>query len=85
MLNSRTDQSVTREDVLCTMRYQGNEDQDLLTLMDDLEIIGNCFFTMAMHFKTLRALICNPKVYGEKSAMANGADSQLKSNQVSKT
>ena len=85
MLNSRTDQSITREDVLRTMRYHATEDEDVLTLMDDLEIIGNCFFTTAMHFKTLRVLICNPKVYGQTSAMANGADSELKSNPTVKT
>ena len=85
MLNWRTDQSVTKEDVLKTMHYHATEDDDVLTLMDDLEIIGNCLFTTAMHFKTLRALICNPKIYGQKSAMANGADSELKTNPSVKT
>lgn len=60
------------------MKYHATDDNKLLTLLDDLEIIGNTFFTMAMHFKTLRALTCNPLIYALQIAMANGMDTELK-------
>ena len=47
--------------------------------MDDLEIIGQTFYNTAIHFKTLRALICNPSAYSQKINMANGEDANFKS------
>lgn len=78
MLNTRTELPFSKQDIIKAVKYHATDDNKLLTLLDDLEIIGNTFFTMAMHFKTLRALICNPLIYAQQIAMANGMDTELK-------
>ena len=79
MLNSRTELPVTRDDVVECMRFHATRNEEFLTMIDDLEIIGQAFYNTAIHFKTLRALICNPGEYATKINMANGHDKELKS------
>ena len=78
MLNTSTEQAVTRENVVNVMKWHATQDEQFLSLMGDLDVIGNTFYTMAIHFKTLRALICNPTMFAQKLHMANGADSDFK-------
>ena len=49
---------------------------EFLSLIDDK---GQSFYNTAIHFKMLRALICNPYIYAQKMNMANGEDAQFKS------
>ena len=79
MLNSRTELPVTQENVIDCMRFHATQSEEFLSMIDDLEIIGQTFYNTAIHFKTLRALICNPTEYAGKINMANGHDNELKS------
>lgn len=78
MLNMRTEQPVTGENVVDAMKCHATNEEQSLSLMDDLEIVGNTFFATAMHLKTLRAIICNPAVYAQKLHMENREDADLK-------
>ena len=79
MLNTRTEPPVSRENVIDAMKFHATDDEEFLSLIDDLEVIGQSFYNTAIHFKTLRALICNPYAYAQKMNMANGEDAQFKS------
>jgi len=69
---------VTRENVVDALKWHATDDQKILGLMDDLEIIGQTFYNTAVHFKTLRAIICNPPVYAQKLHVANGEGAAFK-------
>ena len=79
MLNTRTELPVTRENLVEAMKFHATDDEEFLSLINDLEVIGQLFYNTAIHFKTLRALICNRYVYAQKMNMANGEDAQFKS------
>lgn len=78
MLNTRTELPVTRPNVVDTMKFHAIDDEQFLGLVDDLEITRQTFYNTAIHFKTLRAIICNPSVYSQKLNMSN-EDAQFKS------
>lgn len=78
MLNTRTELPVTRPNVVDTMKFHAIDDEQFLGLIDDLEITRQTFYNTAIHFKTLRAIICNPSVYSQKLNMSN-EDAQFKS------
>ena len=80
VLNTRTELPVTRQNVVDAMKFHRTDDEEFLSLVDDLEVIGQTFYNTAIHFKMLRALICNPYVYAQKMNMANREDVQFKSN-----
>ena len=78
MLNTRTELPVTRDNVVDMMKFHATEDEQFLSLMDDLKVIGSAFYTTTIHYKVLRTLICNPANYAQKLQMANGADANFK-------
>lgn len=78
MLNTRTELPVTRPNVVDTMKFHAIDDEQFLGLIDDLEITRQTFYNTAIHFKTLRAIICNPSAYSQKLNMSN-EDAQFKS------
>ena len=78
MLNTRTELPVTRQDVIDCTRFHATQNEEFLSLIDDLEIIGQTFYNTAIHFKTLHALICNPSAYAMKVNLANGQDTEFK-------
>ena len=78
ILNTCTELPVTHENVVDEMKWHATQNEQFLSLMEDLEIVGNMFYTTAIRFKTLRALICNPAIFAQKLHMANGADADFK-------
>ena len=85
VLNTHTELPVTRQNVVDAMKFHATDDEEFLSLVDDLEVIGQAFYNTAIHLKTLRALICNPYVYAQKMNMANREDAQFKSEASVKT
>lgn len=79
MLNTRTELPVMRPNVVDTMKFHAIDDEQFLGLIDDLEITRQTFYNTAIHFKTLRAIICNPSAYSQKLNMSNKEDAQFKS------
>ena len=74
VLNTRTELPVTRQNVVDAMKFHATDDEEFLSLVDDLEVIGEAFYNTAIHFKMSRALVCNPYVYAQKMNMANRED-----------
>lgn len=77
MLNTRTELPVTRQDVTEAMKFHATDDEAIWWMT--FKVIGQTFYNTAIHFKTLRAIIRNPLAYSQTLNMANGEDTNFKS------